>query len=311
MPNYDPRHAAVETFLTETVRAGQLAAWLGAELTGPDMAIRSVATYAADRRDSLSFQVGDPPDSHEPARVVLCGPDNAGQVKAATRIVVADPREGYLRLLSRLTPDWVRTTGEQFEHLGLDAGPSDIHRSAVIEDGVAIGAGCTIEPGVVVKRGSIIGHNTYISANSVIGTHGPSLYKSATRVHSYIRLHYGTLHILDQVEVGNGCVILRGLLGRTLLGRASILGNMVHIGHGAEVRDHVWMAANVTVCGHVVVDSYASVAAGSVIRDNITIGAHASIGMGSVVVRDVEPQSSVLGVPAKPAAARLKSGPNR
>lgn len=311
MNDHEPRQAPFETSLVETLGASLLACRVGGELRGPDLMVHSVATCAADRPRSLSFQIGDPPDCREPERVVLCAPDNVDKVQAVTRIVVADPREAFLQLLASLTPDWGRTTREQAEALGLEAGPSDIHPSAVIEDGVFIGAGCTLEPGVVIKRGTVLGQNTHVSAQSVLGTHGPSLYKTATRVYSYLKLHFGTLHVLDQVEIGNACVVLRAMLGRTLVGRASVLGNMVHIGHGCEVRDHVWMAANVTVCGHATVGAYASIGAGSVVRDNVRIGVHASVGMGSVVIRDVEAHTSVLGVPAKEASTRTKSGPDR
>jgi acetyltransferase-like isoleucine patch superfamily enzyme len=311
VPAYDPRHARFETHLVEPVQARHLATRLGGELIGPDLAIHSVATYAADRKGSLSFQVGDPPTCQELQRVVLCAPAQAAAVVAATRIVVDDPRAGFLDVLAGLQPDWVRTTREQFEVLGLEAGRSDIHPSAVIEDGVVIGARCTIEPGVVVKRGTVIGHDSHVSAHSVLGTHGPSLYKTPTRVFSYLRLHVGTLQVMDHVEVGNACVVLKGMLGRTLVGHGSVLGNMVHIGHGCEIRDHVWMAASVTVCGHAVVDAYASIGAGSVIRDNVRVGAHASVGMGSVVVGDVADEVSVLGVPARETQTRRRSGPDR
>ena len=33
--------------------------------------------------------------------------------------------------------------------------------------------------------------------------------------------------------------------------------------------------------------------------DHIHVGAHSTVGMGSVVVRDVEPRSTVMGIPAR------------
>lgn len=311
MREYDPRSAQASTYLIQAIRASELAAALQGDLIGTDTLIKSVATYTANIDNSISYQTARSSIAEERERVVLCTRENEKAIKASTKIIVDDPREAYLKFLSRAEPDWDKTTREQFDALQLEHGLNDVHHTAVIENGVVIGKGCTIEPYVIIKRGSIVGEYSYISANSVLGTHGPALYKARTETISYLRLHFGTLQILNNVEVGNSCVILKGLLGRTLLGENSVLGNMVHVGHGAEIRDHVWMAANVTVCGHALIDSYTSIGAGSVIRDNIIIGHNASIGMGSVVVKDVKSESSVLGVPAREIPTPAKSGPIR
>jgi serine acetyltransferase len=84
---------------------------------------------------------------------------------------------------------------------------------------------------------------------------------------------------------------------------------MVLIGHGADIGERVWMAARVTVCGHVFIDREVSIGAGTTIRDNVDIGTAASIGMGSVVVGSIAPGKSVLGVPAKETEKAFQSGP--
>ena len=42
-----------------------------------------------------------------------------------------------------------------------------------------------------------------------------------------------------------------------------------------------------------------SIGAGAVVRDNVVVGRNVSIGMGSVVVKNVKPETTVIGVPAK------------
>ena len=108
------------------------------------------------------------------------------------------------------------------------------------------------------------------------------------------------------MEIGNGSILLKALLGRTHIGRDTILGNLVHIGHGCEVGKNVWMAARVTVCGHVKIENDVELGAGATIRDNITIGHNTKVAMGSVVINDVENNKLVAGVPAKPLIPNLK-----
>lgn len=304
-----PRDAQFKTFISDKIRASHIATMVGGELLGREIFVDSFATFLADQKDSVSYQVGQPVKHQESQRVVICDRINSENLDVICKIVVEDPRESFNVLLSRLKPDFLKTSKIQFEELGFHSGASDIHKTAFIEDGVIIGKGCTIEPHVVIKRGTIIGQNTYVSANSVIGTHGPAVYKKSSETFSYVKFHYGTLQISNDVEIGSGCVLLKGMLGRTFIGARTVLGNLVHIGHGCEIGAHVWMAAGVIVCGHVSIDNNVSIGAGSVVRDNLQIGEGASLAMGSVVVTNVQSHTSVVGVPAIEKATKARSGP--
>ena len=295
----DIRSGKFETFLVESINAQQVAHFLCAELSGENIPILSVATYWAQARHSICYNVtaGDEGDTKQ--RVVLCSPANASTINSVAKIIVEDPRKSFLMLLAKVTPDFDRTVREQFDQLGLKQGVADIHKSAIVEDGTIIGEGCIVEPNVVIKRGTLVGQNSCVSANSVLGTQGPAIYTANDRTISYRHLHYGTLQVLNNVEIGSNCVLLKGMLGRTLVGSHTIIGNLAHVGHGCEIKDHVWIAANVTICGHTVLGANTSIGAGAVVRDNVVVGRNVSIGMGSVVVKNVKPETTVIGVPAK------------
>ncbi|MEY4718817.1 MAG: hypothetical protein RL563_1435 [Pseudomonadota bacterium] len=307
--DYNPRSAEWFTYIVNKITADEIAGIVKGELVGHNMTVDSVATYSSNQKNSLSYVIGNAGDSIEPNRIVLCDRNSVVNLSVASKIIVSDPRESFLLLLSNIKPDFFRTTRIQFEKLGFKPGKSSVHKTAYVDRGVIIGAGCVIEPHAVIKSGTIIGHNTYISSNSVLGTHGPAVYRSNGKKISYIKLHYGTLQISREVEIGNSCVLLRGMLGRTYIGSETILGNLVHIGHGTEIRERVWMAAGVTVCGHGFIDSGVTIGAGSVIRDNVAIGANTSVGMGSVLINDVQANSSVMGVPAREKNTEMRSGP--
>jgi UDP-3-O-[3-hydroxymyristoyl] glucosamine N-acyltransferase len=297
MRNDDPRNARAITFLERRV-------------SGPDTFIVGVGTYGSRVAHSLSYQSLGAPAEDSLERTVICSRQVADSVSASTKLIVEDPREAFMRFLSRARPDWKRTATAQADDMGVSPGPYDAHRTALVEEGAVVAKGVVLEPYVVIGRGTVVGDETIISTASVIGAHGPAIYKCADgTILSWARMHVGTAQIGKQCEIGAHNVILRGMLGRTRIANNAILGNMVHIGHGVDVGERVWMAASVTVCGHASIAHDVSIGAGATIRDNVDIGAGASIGMGSVVVGSVAPGKSVRGVPARETNEAFHSGP--
>lgn len=314
MRPYDPRNAPEITFLREKCSASDIARSINANLVGRDIPIFGIATFGAKMRNSLSYQIAQPnskiSDETE-ERAVLCTELVAPSILASTKLVVGDPREAFIRFLLKAKLDWKKTVTLQADRNDVRPGYCEIAKAALVEEDTIIGRGTVIESHAVVKRGVIIGENSLISSGSILGAHGPATYRTRDyEILSHAKIHVGTLIIGNECEVGANSVILRAMLGRTFIGDKTILGNMVHIGHGCEIRERVWMAAGVTVCGHVFIDADVSVGAGATLRDNIDIGRNASIGMGSVVVKSVASKTSVLGVPAKERGTTLKSSPH-
>lgn len=181
--------------------------------------------------------------------------------------------------------------------------------SAVIELGVEIGEGSVICAGAVIKRGSRIGRNTIIRENVVIGSDGVTVYRAADgRLLKFP--HVGGVSIGDNTEIGANAVIAGGILAPTFIGNDVVIGNLCNVGHGAVVEDRVWMSVGSLLGGHTTVHAGATIAMGVNVRDNLVIGAEASLGMGSVVVKNVEPNHSMFGNPAKRMVG-LKTGPKR
>lgn len=309
------------TFLCKQVSAEALAAEIGRDLEvdfagDRSMPVTSIATYEAGAANSLSYQARSAetavPGARE--RTVVCGRFNHESIDAGARIIVEDPRAAFMILLERLLVagglDLERTLAAQAADL--EPGRYDAHPTAVIEQPVMIGKGAVIGPCAVIRRGVMIGEGTIVGPGTVIGEHGPALHKGRDgRTLSWARLHVGTVHVGRGCEIGTHGVILRAILGQTRIGPGTVLGNVVHIGHGTRVGERVWMAAGCVVCGHAVIGDRAALGAGAVIRDNIRVGANASIGMGSVVVKEVGPDESVLGNPARPVPRRLEPAPDR
>ena len=85
------------------------------------------------------------------------------------------------------------------------------------------------------------------------------------------------VQIGDSVILNTGCIV----------DHESLIGTATHICPGARV------------AGRVTIESGAFVGIGATVIQNIRVGCEAVIGAGAVVIRDVEPMSTVVGVPAK------------
>ena len=57
--------------------------------------------------------------------------------------------------------------------------------------------------------------------------------------------------IEDDVEIGAGCTIDRGVSSDTVIGRGSRLDNMIHIGHDTVLGKNCLLAAQVGIAGAV------------------------------------------------------------
>jgi sugar O-acyltransferase (sialic acid O-acetyltransferase NeuD family) len=84
------------------------------------------------------------------------------------------------------------------------------------------------------------------------------------------------------------------------VGRAAIVNYGAMVGHDGRLGDACFVAPGVHLAGNVTVAAQADIGIGASVIQGVTIGERAVVGAGAVVIRDVEPDTTVVGVPARP-----------
>lgn len=146
-----------------------------------------------------------------------------------------------------------------------------------------------------------------LAANYVIGIGAPgprrridALAQSWGRAAA--TLTHPSATIGSDVQVGAGAVIAAGVRLTTHIA----VGRFVHInlnctiGHDSIVEDFATLHPGVHLGGGCVIEEGATLGMGSVVLPNVRVGRGAIVGAGAVVVRDVAPDTTVVGIVARP-----------
>ena len=111
--------------------------------------------------------------------------------------------------------------------------------------------------------------------------------------------------VLPQARIGRDCNICAHCLieGDVQIGDRVTIKSGVQLWDGLRVGDDVFIGPNVTFANDKLlitrIEAGASIGGGATILPGICIGAGATVGAGAVVTRDVAPNTTVVGNPAR------------
>jgi UDP-N-acetylglucosamine acyltransferase len=188
---------------------------------------------------------------------------------------------------------------------------TDIHHTAIVEDGARLGVGVrvgpftTIGPEVVLGDGVIVGSHVVIAGKTEIG--------AGTRIHPFAAIGGPPQDVTyrdepTSVVIGRDCIIRENVTihrgtarGRqqTAIGDKCFLMVGAHVAHDCRIGNNVLFVNGATLGGHVEVGDNAILGGLAGIQQRCRIGANAFIAGLTGVPTDVIPFATAIGDRAK------------
>jgi UDP-N-acetylglucosamine acyltransferase len=184
---------------------------------------------------------------------------------------------------------------------------SNIHPTAIVEDGavlgddVKVGPYCVVGPDVTLGAGCELISHAVVAGRTTIGAR-TRIFPFASVGHQPQDLKYSgepsTLAVGEECVIREGVTMNPGTEGggmKTVVGdRCAFLANS-HVGHDCQVGNSVIFSNNVMLAGHCTVQDYAIIGGGAAVIQFARVGAHAFIGGMSGLENDLIPYGMALG----------------
>src|SRR5688572_24966088 len=221
---------------------------------------------------------------------ITLGRRRASLARARAVAYVGDQIVAEADLLLVLVPDSTQIDATAIVHPQAQIGKgTTIGPLAVIGANVRIGPNCKVGASAVVDGWTEIGEGTEIFPFASIG-HIPQDLKFRGED---TRLVIGRNNIFREfVTIHRGT---RGGGGTTTIGDRNAFMAYVHVAHDCRVGNDTIFGNMATLGGHVTVEDYANVSAGSGVHQFCRVGRHAFIGGYSVVTKDALPFARTVG----------------
>ncbi len=178
------------------------------------------------------------------ASAVLINSKEVDNPQGKSLIYSEDPFQDYNKLVKIFHP---KPDKEAIQKTGKIHPTAIVYPNCYIGPDVTIGAHSIIYPNVSIYNQVDIGENVIVQSNTTIGSDAFYYQKRAGAYQPL--LSCGFVKIEDDVEIGAGCTIDRGVSGITRIGQGTKIDNQVHVGHGVEIGEHCLIAAQTGIAG--------------------------------------------------------------
>ncbi|MBU3715287.1 MAG: UDP-3-O-(3-hydroxymyristoyl)glucosamine N-acyltransferase, partial [Ferruginibacter sp.] len=222
-----------------------------------------------------------------------------------TLFVVDNPFDAYCKIVNHFRP--FEPAAKMISDTSTIGEGSFIYPNVFIGHHVAIGKNCIIHPNVTIMDHCTIGDNVIIQAGTVIGSNSFYYNTQKNRDVWFKKMpDCGRVIIEDDVEIGAGCTIDRGVSHDTVIGRGTKMDNMIHIGHDTITGKNCLIAAQVGVAGVVNLEDGVTLWGQVGVSKTLTIGENAVIFAQSGVGGNLEGNKIYFGSPVQPAREKQK-----
>lgn len=305
-----------------SIPLGQIAAQIGAELQGdPDLPIHNLAALESAGVGDISY-VTSPKfrkaGESSKASALIVYPGYKGS--SHPLLIVKDPYLGFaraMRLFHSCHPQvmpGIDSTAVVADDVNIPEdsyiGPNvviskgscigrhaAIHAGAFIGENVTLGDHCRIFQNVTIRERVRIGRHVVIYSNAVIGSDG---FGYAWDGQGFLKIpQVGAVVIEDNVEIGAGTTIDRATMGETVIGRGSIIDNLVQIAHNCKIGENSVICAQAGLAGTTTLGRHVTLAGQVGIAGHLTVGDGAIVEAQSGVAADIPPKAVHFGTPSR------------
>jgi len=222
--------------------------------------------------------------------------------KGKALLLCDDPFEAYNQLILEFRPFQPLTKAI--------SDTADIHPSAIIEPNVIIGhhvrigQGSYIQANVTIAEHTLIGDEVVVQSGAVVGSDAFYFKRSPEGLQRW--RSGGRVVLEDQVEIGAGCTINKGVSGDTVIGTGTKLDCQVQIGHDVVTGKRCLFAAQVGIGGNTRLGDDVILYGQVGIAQNLTIGDKVVVLAKSGVSKNLESGKTYFGYPAGEARATYR-----
>ena len=179
-----------------------------------------------------------------------------------------------------------------------------VQPNVFIGNNVTIGKNCLIHANVTINDNCILGDNVILHSGTVLG--GDAFYYNKRNEKWDKFVSVGRVIIENDVEIGAGCTIDRGVTGDTTIKEGSKLDNQIQVGHDTVIGKKCLIASQCGIAGCTVIEDEVTLWGQVGVTSGITIGKGAVILAQTGVSRSLAGGKTYFGSPAEESRKKLK-----
>ncbi|WP_375238690.1 UDP-3-O-(3-hydroxymyristoyl)glucosamine N-acyltransferase [Aurantibacter sp.] len=217
-------------------------------------------------------------------------------------LISDDPFRDFNKLTSFFKPFTVSNTA--ISSTAVIGDKTIVQPNCFIGNNVFIGENCIIHANVVINDDTVIGDNVVIQSGTILGGNA-FYYKNRPEGFDQL-LSGGRVVIEDNVHIGVGCTIDKGVSGDTTIGEGSKLDNQIQVGHDTVIGKKCLIASQTGIAGCCVIEDEVTIWGQVGTNSGITIGKKAVILGQTGVTKSVKGEKTYFGTPIEESRNKLK-----